>query len=182
MNNTKWLVYTAVLAFLLAMCGCQKKTDSSPDEHGHSHENGQSHSHSNEGNGPGEHEQDSQEHAAQAGEESGTQLSLTEAYNATRNGAQLYLAFNPENNSFEGWVTNNTRETLKQVRVEVHLSNGSELGPTTPTDLTPGQQMDVKLTATSEGFTGWTAHPEVGSSEHSHGENGHEHNEQGEHI
>ena len=57
-------------------------------------------------------------------------------------------------------------DTLQRVRVEVHLSNGIELGPTTPADLGPGQQRDLELKATAKDFDGWSAHPEVGSGEH----------------
>ena len=67
-------------------------------------------------------------------------------------------------------MENTTDKTLKRVRVEVHLSNGKELGPTTPADLDPGRERDVRLTATNKGFDGWTAHPEVGSSEHGRGD------------
>ena len=60
-------------------------------------------------------------------------------------------------------MTNTTKATLKRVRVEVHLSNGVELGPTTPMDLAPGQSIDVSLPATGQNFATWGAHPEVGS-------------------
>jgi len=70
---------------------------------------------------------------------------------------------------------------LKKVRVEVHLSNGVELGPTTPTDIDPGESVDVVLKAADKDFDGWTAHPEVGESgndEHKQGEeNESEHSE-----
>ncbi len=107
--------------------------------------------------------------------ESGTELALDETYDKTRNGARLILNYDSQSNTFKGTVENTTAETLKQVRVEVHLSNGKELGPTTPADLAPGEKKDVELPADSTDFDGWTAHPEVGESEHSHGE------EQGEH-
>ncbi len=68
------------------------------------------------------------------------------------------------------WEHGTTDKTLERVRVEVHLSNGKELGPTTPGDLEPGKKRDVKLTPESKDFDGWTAHPEVGSGEHGHGE------------
>lgn len=108
-------------------------------------------------------------------EESGTELALDATYDQTRNGARLILNYDPQSNSFKGTVENTTNETLKQVRVEVHLSNGKELGPTTPADLAPSEKKDVQLPADSTDFDGWTAHPEVGESEHGHGE------EQGEH-
>ncbi|MHC4180320.1 MAG: FxLYD domain-containing protein [Planctomycetota bacterium] len=89
------------------------------------------------------------------------------------------MAYDAKSNSFNGTVENTTDKTLKRVRVEVHLSNGKELGPTTPADLEPGEKRGVKLTATSEDFDGWTAHPEVGSGEHGHGEGDGEHDREG---
>jgi hypothetical protein len=114
-------------------------------------------------------------------EESGTELTLNETYDAVRNGARLILAYDAQSNSFVGTVENTTDKTLENVRVEVHLSNGKELGPTTPGDLEPGEKRDVKLTATSTDFDRWNAHPEVGSGEHSHGEERGEQNKEGEH-
>ena len=95
-------------------------------------------------------------------EESGAQLGLSETYDQVRNGARLIIRYDAQANSFLGTVENTTNGTLRQVRVEVHLSNGIELGPTTPTDLGPGQIIDDTLQATSTGFTQWSAHPEVG--------------------
>ena len=58
-------------------------------------------------------------------------------------------------------VEDTTNAILRQVRVEVHLSNGTELGPTSRFDLAPGQVADITLLATSQPFTSWSAHPEV---------------------
>ncbi len=117
-------------------------------------------------------------------EEAGTELALDATYDKVRNGARLILNYDAQSNSFKGTVENTTDETLKQVRVEVHLSNGKEIGPTTPTDLEPGEKKPVELTATSKDFNGWTAHPEVGEGEHSNGEHdgegGEEHDGEGE--
>lgn len=114
------------------------------------------------------------------GEESNVEFALDEQYDKVRNGARLILKYDSQSNAFKGTVENTTDETLKQVRVEVHLSNGKELGPTTPGDLAPGEKREILLTATSTNFDGWTAHPEVGEGEHSHGEDG-EHGREGEH-
>ena len=110
-----------------------------------------------------------------SGEESNAKLALDESYDQIRNGARLIMTYDAQNNSFKGTVENTTDETLKQVRVEVHLSNGTELGPTVPVDLDAGEKINVELAATSEGFNRWTAHPEVGSGEHGHGEAESEH-------
>jgi len=109
-------------------------------------------------------------------EESGVELALDETYDRVRNGARLVLAHDPDSNSFKGFVENTTEGTLKRVRVEVHLSNGVELGPTTPVDLAPGERQDVKLSAKNFEFDSWTAHPEVGGSSSERGEG-----EEGEH-
>ena len=109
--------------------------------------------------------QDSHSHEhehGEAGEESGTQLALNETYDEVRAGARLVLSYDSTATAFTGRVENTTDATLKQVRVEVHLSNGTELGPTTPVDLAPGQATDVVLPAAGQSFTSWSAHPEVG--------------------
>ena len=121
-----------------------------------------------------------EQHTTEEGEESGTELALNETYDKVRNGARLILAYNAQSNSFEGTVENTTAETLKRVRVEVHLSNGKELGPTPSADLAPGEKRDVQLIATSTDFDGWTAHPEVGEGEHGSGGGGGEHDAEGD--
>ena len=112
------------------------------------------------GSESGEHNGGSE--SSEEGEESGTQLSLSETFDEVRAGARLILSYDADANAFTGTVENTTDATLRQVRVEVHLSNGTELGPTTPVDLTPGQVADITLPATAEQFTSWSAHPEVG--------------------
>ena len=108
-------------------------------------------------------EHESGEHGAgEGGEESGTRLALNETYDEVRVGARLVLSYDSTANAFTGTVQNATSATLRRVRVEVHLSNGVELGPTTPADLVPGQVADVVLPATDQPFTSWSAHPEVG--------------------
>ena len=129
--------------------------------------------------GRSEHDRDGDGHHGEEGEESGTEFGLDDTYDETRHGARLVLAYDAEGSSFQGTVENTTDETLKRVRVEVHLSNGRELGPTTPADLKPGEKREVKLTAESEGFDGWSAHPEVGNREHGHGEGRGEHGREG---
>lgn len=96
------------------------------------------------------------------GEESATRYSLADTYWSTRAGARLVLRYDAASRQFVGEVTNITDATLPRVRVEVHLSNGVELGPTTPMDLAPGQTVDIVLPATGQAFSTWGAHPEVG--------------------
>ena len=96
------------------------------------------------------------------GEESGTKLTLDQTYDTVRNGARLILRYDKAANAFIGTVENTTNATLQMVRVEVHLSNGVELGPTTPKDLAAGRTMRVRLDAAGQSFTGWSPHAEVG--------------------
>ena len=93
-------------------------------------------------------------------------LVLNETFDMIRGGARLIMNYDAASNSFIGTVENTTNNVLNQVRIEIHLSNGTELGPTTPIDLAPGEVIDVKLPATAAPFTGWTPHAEVGGGEH----------------
>ena len=106
-------------------------------------------------------------------EGSGATLAPDETFDMVRSGARLILSYDAASNSFRGTVENTTSNVLTQVRIEVHLSNGTELGPTTPIDLAPGQVAPVDLPSTQASFTGWVAHAEVGSGgEGSSGEGG----------
>ena len=89
-------------------------------------------------------------------------LALHETFDTVRSGARLVLNYDAPSNSFKGTVENTTNSILDRVRVEVHLSNGTELGPTTPTDMAPREVIEINLPATPASFTGWTAHAEVG--------------------
>ncbi len=102
------------------------------------------------------------EHGSEGeGEESGEQIGREDTWDATRNGARLVLSFDPASNAFMGTVENTTRQTLCAVRVEVHLSTGTELGPTKRTDLPSGATTVVEVPTAGEVFDTWTAHPEV---------------------
>ena len=101
--------------------------------------------------------------AAGSEEASGANLMPDETFDAVRGGARLILNYDAAGNAFAGTGENTTSNVLTNVRIEVHLSNGTELGPTTPVDLAPGQVMDVNLPSTAASFTGWIAHAEVGS-------------------
>jgi hypothetical protein len=105
------------------------------------------------------------EHGESGGEEGGNRLGKNKRWDETRNGARLVIAYDERSQSFRGIVVNTTARTLSDVRVEVHLSNGVELGPTKRTDLKPGQRMPVELSAAGQEFTWWTTHPEHGSEE-----------------
>ena len=133
-----------------------------------------------EGHGPG---------GEGGGEEGSGANTLTpdQTFDAIRGGARLILNYDAASNAFKGTVENTTTNVLTRVRIEVHLSNGTELGPTTPIDLVPGQVATVNLPSTPASFTGWIAHAEVGSGSEgvqqaggSSGEGGGEHGGRGE--
>ena len=139
---------------------------SEPSERRESSESGESGEHGGEGES-GEHPGESGEHGEgseyrEEGEESGTQYARDDTYDSVRAGARLRLSYDPGSNAFTGTVENVTDGTLSRVRVEVHLSNGIELGPTPPVDLAPGAVADIILQASAMPFETWSAHPEVG--------------------
>ena len=128
-----------------------------------------------EGHGPGG-EGSGNEGGEGAGSEEGSanQLAPDEIFDEVGGGARLVMGYDAASNAFRGIVENTTNNVLTRVRIEVHLSNGTELGPTTPVDMAPGQVAQVTLPSTQAPFTGWIAHAEVGGGE-SGGEGGGEH-------
>lgn len=145
-------------------------------------DSGEAAGHPEGGEGGSESGGEGNEGGAAGGEEGGNALALNETFDMVRAGARLIMNYDAASNSFVGTVENTTNATLTRVRIEVHLSNGVELGPTTPTDLAPGEVMDVVLPATAQPFNGWAPHAEVGASEGSEGgrEAGGEHGAGGE--
>lgn len=128
------------------------------------------------------------ERAPTDGEESGARLALDAGFDQVRGGARLVLSYDPTERVFTGTVENTTERLLRLVRVEVHLSNGMELGPTIPVDLQPGASQPVALAVYDAVFDGWSAHVEVGRDEHAgeaegggHDEGPGEHAEHAEH-
>ena len=119
------------------------------------------------------------EHDGGEGEEPGTRFAIDQTCDAVRKGVRLILAYDSESSGFAGTVRNVTDQTIRAVRVEVHLSNGTELGPTPRNDLKPGTKLAVKLSAEGQMFEWWKAHAEAGAGEHG-AEHGHEHG--GEHA
>lgn len=95
-------------------------------------------------------------------EENNSQYGLADTFDETRKGIRLILRYDVATESFVGTVENTKRRKAKKVRVEVHLSNGTELGPTNHGDMSPGDKLDVVLPAPGEVFTGWSAHAEQG--------------------
>lgn len=95
--------------------------------------------------------------------ESGTQYGLTGAARESRSGVDLVMQYDTGQRRFTGTVTNTTNATVSNVRVEIHLSNGVELGPTPRVNLAAGQVHSVELDASGQSFTRWSVHVELGS-------------------
>jgi len=121
--------------------------------------------HEHEHVGQAGHEHEHGEHAGE-GEETGPRISKDGIHDEVRKGVRLILSFDNKSSSFFGTVENVTEKTISRVRVEVHLSNGNELGPTEPIDLAPGKKVDVGLSAEGQSFNWWKAHAEADASEH----------------
>ena len=117
------------------------------------------------GEGGGEHGSAGEGSEGGGEEGSANQLAPNETFDMVRGGARLILGYDAASNSFKGTVENTTNGTLDRVRIEVHLSNGTELGPTTPVNMAPGQVLPITLPSTQAPFTGWVAHAEVGGGE-----------------
>ncbi len=181
MNNrkTKWkFTYTLAIVVLavsmMVAASCYRTVNSntgqgagsvteSRGEHG-SRGQGRGEGSGEHGSG-GESGSEGSEGGAAGSEEGGNALALDETFDMVRAGARLIMSYDAAANAFVGSVANTTDATLTRVRIEVHLSNGIELGPTTPTDLAPGEILDVVLPASTQSFYGWTPHAEVGASE-----------------
>ena len=103
----------------------------------------------------GEHSGEGEEGHSEEGEESGTQFSKSETVTEVRRGVELKLRYDEATSTFVGTIKNVSNETARRARVEVHLSNGVELGPTTPIDL---------ASAKDQRFEKWETHAEVGGS------------------
>ena len=138
------------------------------------------------GSGPQAHEggegsEGEDQHGSDEEEGSGANaLAPDETLDTVRNGGRLVLGYDASSNSFRGTVENTTGGVLNRVRVEVHLSNGTELGPTTPIDMAPGDVVAINLPVSQASFTGWTAHAEFGSGDEG-SEPGREHRTESEH-
>ncbi len=181
-SSRRWLVIVAAMAVSVGMNACsgeprdeavgageearsegagEDARSEGAGEHARS-EGGGDHARSE---GDGEHSEggDGGEHGSggEGEEESGEQIGREDTWDATLNGARLVLSFDSASNAFVGTVENTTRRTLCAVRVEVHLSTGTELGPTERTDLPSGETTAVELPTVGEAFDTWTAHPEV---------------------
>ena len=175
--TSTWLIGLALAAMLgaLILVGCTSDNGSreGPEsggvevgqetpERGGSEAGGE---HGGEGGGAEGGGESGSEGSGGGEEASANMLTPDETFDMVRGGARLTMSYDAASNAFNGTVENTTNNILRQVKIEVHLSNGVELGPTTPTDLAPGESMAINLPATAAPFTGWTPHAEVGSGE-----------------
>ena len=71
-------------------------------------------------------------------------------------GARVSLAYYPADNEFRGMVYNVTYSTVRDVIIEVRLSNGTELRPKPVKKLKNGDFVPIVLKASDEPFTSWT--------------------------
>ena len=157
MPKLRFFAIICMSLFLVFVYGCNKGSNEGDVAEASTHEQ--------EKEGQAGHKHEKGEHAGE-GEEAGPRISKDGTHDEIRKGVRLILSFDNESSSFIGTVENVTEKTISRVRVEVHLSNGKELGPTEPIDLAPGKKADVKLSAEGQSFNRWKAHAEVGASEH----------------
>ena len=94
----------------------------------------------------------------------GVKIAHGESYDRDQDGIRLILTHDPKYNTFIGFVENLTNDTLNGVRIELHLSNGVVLGPTSPVDLVPGERKDINISAKNYIFENWTVHLEIEES------------------
>lgn len=142
--------------------GGEARESGEHNEGGEAREGGGEHNEGGEAREGGEHEG---EHSGEAhdeeGEESGVYIAKADTWDVVRNGARLVLTFDPAASAFVGSVENTNPVRVCAVRVEVHLSTGTELGPTDRVDLDPGATTSVTLPTGGETFESFTAHPEM---------------------
>ena len=93
------------------------------------------------------------------------QLTKSQTYDQVKGGARLIVAYDAAQNAFSGTVENTLTQVLRNVRVEIHLSNGTELGPEFYGNMAPGEIRAITLSSSNAAFASWTAHPETGSGE-----------------
>ena len=167
------IVLLSVMAGVSGIIGPAQGQDGGSSEGCAVGEHGAEHS-SETDEGGAEHGSETDEGGAEHGSETGESgaegrgtnaLALDERYDTTQNGARLIMRYDATGSSFVGTVENASDALLTRVRVEVHLSNGVELGPTAPTDLAPGEVLEIALPAGSQPFDTWYPHAETGTGE-----------------
>ena len=164
-STCRWPAIIAALAGSFGIAACSNDPSAGAEGAGEhaSAEGAGEHQSAEAGSEHSMAEADGESHGegGEEGEESGVYIGIGETWDVVRRGARLVLSFDRTANAFVGTVQNTTSETLCAVRVEVHLSTGTELGPTERTDVRAGRSIDVRLPTAGEAFDTWTAHPEL---------------------
>ena len=172
MPKLKWFTIICMGLLLVFVYGCNKASEEtgaaemSATEHEQAGATEEGEEASTQKSEQGEHEGEERGEHGEEGEETGPRLAKDGTHDEIRKGVRLILTYDSESSSFVGTVENITEKTVSRVRIEVHLSNGTELGPTPPMDLAPGKKVDVGLSAEGQSFEWWKAHAESGASEH----------------
>ncbi len=168
-----YIVATLGLCACLIACNPESEGEAgTAHEHSHAADAGGEHAEHAESSEHGEHAEGGEhahgEHAeggehshGEEGEESGVYIPRLDTWDEVRRGARLVLSLDTDQRAFVGRVENTTSQTLCAVRVEVHLSSGTELGPTERTDVAAGESIEVVLPTSVMDFNSWTAHPEM---------------------
>ena len=94
--------------------------------------------------------------------ESGTQYGRADTARESRSGVDLVMRYEAALGQFEGTITNTNTAAVDDVRVEIHLSNQVELGPTPRVTLVAGEVRQVELDARGQPFQTWSVHIEIG--------------------
>lgn len=103
-------------------------------------------------------------------EEKGPGLEIGSTHDLLRARVRFVMKSDRASESFVGPVENVMEKPPAAVRVEMHLSGGTELGPTPREDLQPGQKRPVTLSAAGKMLKMRKAHVESGERrEHAHG-------------
>jgi hypothetical protein len=161
-STCRWLAIVAVMAVSLGVAACSDEPRAKAEGAGEGAAREGAGEHARPGGGEhGEGGEGGEHGSGGEGEESGEQIGPEDTWDTTQNGARLVLSFDPASDAFVGTVENTTRQTLCAVRVEVHLSTGTELGPTERTDLPSGETTVLEWPTAGELFDTWTAHPEI---------------------
>jgi hypothetical protein len=74
-------------------------------------------------------------------------------------GVEITLSYDRKMFAFVGMAKNASDVTVPRLRVKVRLSNGKTLGPTIPTDLKPGEEVELRLTTGGKPFEWWKVVP-----------------------
>ena len=190
MSKSKLFTIFCACLLLVFVYGCNKASNEGEaaeagnhshegEQAGHTHEAGEQSEHSTSEEAEHEYEEEAghehgeageHEHGAEGeggeGEEAGPRIPLAGTHDEVRKGIRLIMTYDAESSAFTGTVENVSDKTVSNVRVEVHLSDGTELGPTKPIELAPGKKAKVMLSAEGQEFDWWKAHAESGASEH----------------